>query len=118
MIVSANMKKIAVLILFALVASVGFSQLTVTVTHDGKDMFVQFPGGQSVEYTVLLVDPINPGALELQKGTLQAQGTSAVNWEADLRYVYEVRYRYPMANGELSEWFAIDPKSLLNAEGR
>lgn len=111
------MKKIAFLILFALLSTAGLAQLDVAVSHDGRNMDVQFPAGNPVEYRVLLVDPINPGSLELKSGKLDAQSASmSVNWEADLRYIYEVTYRYTMANGELSEWFTIDPKSLLSSE--
>ncbi|MEY3444505.1 MAG: hypothetical protein RLZZ519_2786, partial [Bacteroidota bacterium] len=36
----------------------------------------------------------------------------------DLRYIYEVSYRYQLATGEISEWFTLDPKALLNSEGK
>ena len=111
------MKKLTVFLLFAFLAIAGFAQLQVVASHDGQKFDVQFPAGNEVEYKVVMVDPINPGALELQSGRLDANSTTMnVAWDADLRYMYEVRYRHMMANGELSEWFAIDPKSLLNAE--
>jgi hypothetical protein len=111
------MKKLTVFFLFAFLSVAAFAQLQVVAAHDGQKFDVQFPAGNDVEYKVVMVDPINPGVLELKAGRLDANtATMSVNWDADLRYIYEVRYRYQMANGELSEWFMVDPKSLLNAE--
>ena len=52
------MKKIAFLLLFGFLATTGFAQLEVAVSHDGQNMDVQFPAGNLVEYKVALVDPI------------------------------------------------------------
>jgi hypothetical protein len=113
------MKKIAFLLFFGFLATTAFAQLDVIVAHDGQNMDVQFPAGNTVEYKVSLVDPINPGTLELQAGRLDANSTEmSVKWAADLRYIYEVSYRYQLATGEISEWFTLDPKALLNSEGK
>ncbi|MBL0017025.1 MAG: hypothetical protein IPP17_11485 [Bacteroidetes bacterium] len=113
------MKKIAFLLLFGFLATTGFAQLEVAVSHDGQNMDVQFPAGSFVEYKVALVDPINPGSVELQSGRLDANSAElSVKWAADLRYIYEVSYRYQLATGEISEWYTIDPKALLNSEGK
>jgi hypothetical protein len=109
------MKKFAILVLFVLLATAGFSQLSVTASHDGQKFHVEFAAGPAVEYKVLLVDPINPGSLELQKGNLDASSRT-VEWAADLRYVYEIHYRHATATGELSEWMVVDPKGLLDGD--
>jgi hypothetical protein len=112
-----SMKKFATLVLFVLLATAGFSQLAVVGSHDGQKFQVEFAAGPGVEYKVLMVDPINPGSLELQKGYLD-QDHRTVEWTADLRYVYEIHYRPVTPTGELSEWIVLDPKSLLHSESR
>lgn len=106
------------IIAFAVFLSLGlaaWAQLPVTVKHDGKDFQVDFPAVDGVEYRVVMVDPINPGELELQQGTLDAQSHS-VKWTGEIKYVYELRYRVTQANGEYSQWYIIDPKAELDGE--
>lgn len=115
------MKKIAILILFALLSTAGFSQLGLTAQYKDNQMQVAFPSGLLIEYRVNLVDPINPGKVELKKGIFDVSPTAnkTLSWEADMRNVYELTYRVEYASGELSEWFTVDPKTLIPvAEGR
>lgn len=112
------MKKITLLVLFGLLCTAGFSQLKVTVVHDGSDFLVEFPGGNTIEYKVTLYDPINPGSLELQQGQMGPADAAKVRWAADLRLIYGVSYRYALDTGELSEWHSFDPKEMLDGEGK
>ena len=107
------------LIAFAVFLSFGlaaWAQLPVTVKHDGKEFQVDFPANAwGVDYRVVMVDPINPGELELQQGMIGAD-SHTVKWAGELKYVYELRYRHVLVNGELSQWFVIDPKAELDGE--
>jgi hypothetical protein len=113
------MKKILTLLAFAAISQVGFAQLDVHVREDGDQLVVQFPAGQTFEYKINLVDPIAQGTVEMQFSKVRGGAAPTdVAWHTAAGMNYELAYRYPLATGELSDWYKIDPRVLLESEGK
>jgi hypothetical protein len=113
------MKKLLTLFLFTAMAQLVLAQLDVKVREQGDELVVVFPAGKTFEYKINMVDPIAQGLVEMQFSKVGAGPAPAeVKWYSVEGMNYQLAYRYQTPTREMSEWFTLDPKSLLDAEGK
>ena len=113
------MKKLLSLIFLAMFAQIGWAQLDVKVTENEDEMIVEFPAGQTFEYKIFMVDPIVNGNVEMQfSKVMGGKLPTNVTWHTAAGMNYQLAYRYPLASGEYSDWYKVDPQLLLQGEGK